>query len=409
MKTKSVFCKTLLCLASCAIASIMWTYEARADGTEQLGVPSIPIAPGSSVVVEGTGLDDAQPGDITIEIPAGTSISQVLLYWTGRQSAIPGAMDTIQVNGTDVTGPRIGGPTLSPYPSNTYRADITDLSATNSWVLAGQVNVVTVGGLDFAYQNDGAALVVILDDGTAANIQIMDGNDFVYLPLNLECSPVEFAVAPAPDPRVGTLTLIVTDVEVPRPAAVEITVDGDVTLLDNVLTDNEGNFLDIVNLDVPVPAGATNVTVRVLSIDDETDLVPASLAWVCATWVLPEQEPTGCTYTIGYWKNHPDDWPTDNLSIFSGDEAMDMLWSPTKGNAYIILAHQYIGAELNVVNGTSVPDEVLAAWYLAQDLLVEYMDDGVIPKKTDDRALAIYLAGVLDDYNNGLLGPCHCD
>jgi hypothetical protein len=404
----SAFSKATLSFISCLLVSFALMSEAKADGTEQLGPPSIPIAPGSQIVVEGTGLINAQPGIISIEIPANVSIAQVLLYWTGRSvdAADAGNDDTIQVNGEDVTAPRIGGPTLPPFPSNTYRADITAMSDALNWIVAGQVNFLSVEGLDFTYSNDGAGVVVILDDGSVADIQIMDGNDFAYLPHGYETVPVSFPVAPSPQPRIGTLWLMVSDIDVPRPAAVEITVGGITTQLNGVLLDNEGDFMDVVELEVPVPPGVSNVTVRVLSIADGF-LQPASLAWNFVSWEIAV--PGGCTYTIGYWKNHPDDWPTDELSLFGGKEAMEILWSPTKGNAFIILAHQYIGAELNVVNGTAIPNEVLAAWYLAQDLLVKYMGTGVIPKHTDDRELAIYLAGVLDDYNNGLFGPPHCD
>ena len=122
---------------------------------------------------------------------------------------------------------------------------------------------------------------------------------------------------------------------------------------------------------------------------------------------IPSQR---CTYTIGYWKNHPYDWPVDELSIYTGHEAMILLWTPPKkGNAYIILAHQYIAAELNVLNGASVPDEVLHAGRDAQEMLEQYKDEGTISKKSPDRGLAIDLARVLDDYNNGILGLGHCD
>jgi hypothetical protein len=44
----------------------------------------------------------------------------------------------------------------------------------------------------------------------------------------------------------------------------------------------------------------------------------------------------------------------------------------------------------------------------ARALLEEYDDDLSIPKKGEARALAIQLYEVLDDYNNGLIGPGHC-
>ena len=404
-------CKPIFGLASFILASLVLVNMAHADGTEQLGPPlGIDIAQGSQMLIEGTGLNESQPGEISIEIPAGVTVKQVLLYWGGRTDTVAsGATDTILVNGMDVTGPLIGGP--SPYsfpPSYTYRADITE----SNWVAAGAVNVLSVEGLDFDYQNDGAAVVVIWDDGDTADIRIMDGNDFAYLPLGLQTVPVEFPIVPSGDDRMAYVWLIVTDIEAPRPAAVDITVDGDTTRLDNVLMDDEGDFLDVVELEVPVPAGVSNVTVQVLSIDDDTDLVPASLAWTFVAWELREPVDEGCTYTIGYWQNHPEAWPTTNPGFFSDVDAMELLWAPPRGgNAYIILAKQYIGAALNVGNGTSIPGDVFDAWLDAQDLLLNYESDGDIDKKDEpeDRAEAIYLAGILDDYNNGLLGPGHCD
>jgi hypothetical protein len=129
----------------------------------------------------------------------------------------------------------------------------------------------------------------------------------------------------------------------------------------------------------------------------------------------------GCTLTQGYWKTHSKYGPApydDTWGLLAGGDAefldtgltyYEVLWTvPKGGNAYFILAHQYIAAELNVLNGASIPDDVLAAWNQAGGLLVEYQDDMSIPKKGGDRALAIVLYELLDDYNNGLIGPGHC-
>ncbi|VGO17551.1 hypothetical protein PDESU_06148 [Pontiella desulfatans] len=420
MKRKYVS-KATCGLVGCLLASMVLINEARADGTEQLGLPSIPIAPGSEILVEGVGLVNGQPGEISIAIPADVAIAQVLLYWTGRPRYDDYVVvDTIQLNGTNISGEIIGGPTpLLGWPSTSYRADITAMSSDLDWLLVGQTNVLYVEGLDFTYANDGAAVVVILDDGTMAEIQIMDGNDFAYLPyviyddpsipVDFQTVPVNFAFAPSSEPRVGTISIIVSDIAVPRPAAINITVDGVTTQLVDALQDNEGSFLDVVELDVPVPAGATEVTVQLLSIDDGSGREPASLAWTFVSWELEKPTGEGCTYTIGYWKTHPYDWPTEELSLFTKHEAILTLWSPPKGgNAYLILAHQYIGAELNIVNGTAVPDEVLKAGFKAYYLIQKYQNKGTIPKKSPDRALAIDLAGILDDYNNGDIGPGHC-
>ena len=406
MKMKSTF-KTICGLVSCVLVSLVMVSETIADGTDQLGPPSISIAPGSYVLVEGTGLIEAQPSDIAMEIPIDVNIAQVLLYWTGRD----GDDDAIEVNGTNVMGSLIGG-TADEAAANTYRADITELSSAEGWLVAGQTNVLSVGGLDFTKENNGAAVVAILDDGSTVDIAIMDGTDLAYLPWGVQTAPVDIPVAPSAYSQTGTLNLIVSDVESPRPNALEITMGGVTTSYTNVFLSNAGNDLDVVTLEVPVPAGTSNVTVQALSINDGSGLQPSSLYWHFVSWVIPEPyiPSEGCTYTIGYWKNHPYDWPVEDLSIYTGHEAMLILWTPPKkGNAYLILAHQYIAAELNALNGTSVPDVVNTAWLDAQEILLQYKDEGTIPKKSEDRDLAIDLASILDDYNNGLIGPGHCD
>jgi hypothetical protein len=129
----------------------------------------------------------------------------------------------------------------------------------------------------------------------------------------------------------------------------------------------------------------------------------------------------GCTLTQGYWKTHSKYGPApydDTWDLLAGGDAefldtgltyYEVLWTvPKGGNAYFILAHQYIAAELNVLNGASIPDDVLAAWNQAGELLIEYQGDMSIPKKGEDRELAIQLYELLDDYNNGYIGPGHC-
>jgi predicted small secreted protein len=91
---------------------------ALADGTEQLGPPSIEIASGSDHIAAGTGLI-SQPGEINIDVPAG-EVKQVLLYWEGHgDCGDPGPPSTcelgknISVGGQAIQGTLIGGPPTS--------------------------------------------------------------------------------------------------------------------------------------------------------------------------------------------------------------------------------------------------------------------------------------------------------
>ena len=129
---------------------------------------------------------------------------------------------------------------------------------------------------------------------------------------------------------------------------------------------------------------------------------------------------SGCTLTQGYWKTHTihgpapydDTWDArdggDAEFLDTGLSYYEVLQTNSSGgNAYIILAHQYIAAEMNMVNGASAPSEVLSAFQQASSILIQYQDLLLIPKGPD-RDLAIALAAILDDYNNGLIGPGHC-
>jgi hypothetical protein len=142
------------------------------------------------------------------------------------------------------------------------------------------------------------------------------------------------------------------------------------------------------------------------------------------TWTVNVNVPCagGCTLTQGYWKTHSEYGPApyddtwaelsdgaDTPFFGTGSSYYEILWMPPKGgNAYLILAHQYIAAELNQLNGAYVPSEVQDAMDQAEALLIQYEEDLSIPKKGGDRALAIELYELLDDYNNGLIGPGHC-
>jgi hypothetical protein len=132
----------------------------------------------------------------------------------------------------------------------------------------------------------------------------------------------------------------------------------------------------------------------------------------------------GCTLTQGYWKTHSEYGPApydDNWAnladgantpfFLSGMSYYEVLWTPPQGNAYFILAHQYIAAELNTLNGAA-PDAVTDALAAAEALFQASTPDQVAALRgragKEQRAQFTDLAGVLDDYNSGLIGPGHC-
>ena len=141
-----------------------------------------------------------------------------------------------------------------------------------------------------------------------------------------------------------------------------------------------------------------------------------------ATAVIIED---GFTYTWGYWKTHSsygpapydDTWALlgeDTPFFLSGQSYYQVLWtSVAGGNAYYQLAHQYIAAELNVLDGASMRDDAKDAFDEATSLLGTYTPEAVIgfKKGTPVQKLIFarfnYLAGILDNYNKGLMGTPH--
>src|SRR5258705_5036 len=63
-------------------------------------------------------------------------------------------------------------------------------------------------------------------------------------------------------------------------------------------------------------------------------------------------ETTNCTYTQGYWKNHPNAWPVTSLTLgtvnYTKAQLIQILEEDVNGNGLISLAHQLIAALLNI-------------------------------------------------------------
>ena len=112
----------------------------------------------------------------------------------------------------------------------------------------------------------------------------------------------------------------------------------------------------------------------------------------------------GCAYTQGYWKNHLSSWPagySPNATFFSSGLSWINLWNTApKGSAYIILAHQYMAAALNVAKGATMPASVKTVF----DAATTYFNGGASGPLTS-------WATTLDNFNSGIVngGPPHCD
>lgn len=118
-----------------------------------------------------------------------------------------------------------------------------------------------------------------------------------------------------------------------------------------------------------------------------------------------------CTFTQGYWKNHPEVWPVGNVTLgtvnYTQAQLLTVYATPAAGNGLISLAHQLIAAKLNIAQGATAPAGVLAAIAAADALIgglvVPSIGSGFLsPGSTSG------LTGTLDDFNQGITGPGHC-
>jgi len=130
----------------------------------------------------------------------------------------------------------------------------------------------------------------------------------------------------------------------------------------------------------------------------------------------------GCTRSQGYWKTHSMYGPApydstwellgeDSAFFLSNKSNYEVMWTPPSGgNAYYILAHQYIATHLNFLGGAD-PFDIQEAFDDATDLFEMYTPEyiGGLKGNNPIRQEFLALSEMLDDYNNGIIGPGKCE
>ena len=379
-------------LATCVIlpGAIFGSQPVFADGTDILGPTSEVLAEGSRIIGAGTGLSVAQPGDIEIEIPAGVTVEQVLIYWDGadrdywdgsvrdypNDAPIIGVTtDTINVSagGSDypVEGVFIGGRTFRNVVQHfAFRADITSLG-----LVSPGSNTLSISGLDFGIDSveTGAGVLVIVDDGTSSTLGIFDGSDYAHARciedgLCMETVKRTFSFPAANSARDAELAMFFTSIAGTvsggdfRPSVVRVWVGGapPIELVDK-LDSLDGEEWDTLNLEFEVPAGVTQIEVQAFSEDvSNTAANPASFKWLTAAFSVPDELDGGQGCTPGYWKqeHHFADWtlpyqPDDLFSehfedAFPGLTMVEV--ADGNGGGLVALGRHTVAAVLNAAN-----------------------------------------------------------
>lgn len=110
-------------------------------------------------------------------------------------------------------------------------------------------------------------------------------------------------------------------------------------------------------------------------------------------------EPGGCFFTPGYWKNHEEMWPVMSLTLggveYTQAELLVILDTPVRGDATIIAAYHLIAAKLNVLNGSA---DLVGDTISAMDAMLV---DNPIGSKPGNPARDLILdhKDILADYN----------
>jgi len=118
------------------------------------------------------------------------------------------------------------------------------------------------------------------------------------------------------------------------------------------------------------------------------------------------------TGTLGYWKNHPEAWPVQAVTIggrtYTKDQAIAIMATAGKGDKTYDMFKQLVAAKLNVLIGNSA--SCISATIAAAD---SWMSIYPVGSKVSGGSPAWTAGGpmhqTLDDYNNGRLCAPHRD
>lgn len=150
------------------------------------------------------------------------------------------------------------------------------------------------------------------------------------------------------------------------------------------------------------------------------------MSWDAGLYMM---EDDGCTYGKGFWKNHTgmgpqEDLVTDLLPLWLGNEdgekslnietaetAYDILQQHEYGhpsNGITKLYAHFLATKLNIANGAS--DEDIADLIdEVDDFLADYDWNDWDDLSNEDRQMVNEWKGTFGDYNEGEIGPGHCN
>jgi hypothetical protein len=160
-----------------------------------------------------------------------------------------------------------------------------------------------------------------------------------------------------------------------------------------------------------VPGPGQLVAVRIIDDNAAGDMYQDTIIEV----PIPDEPPPPSgpgTGTPGYWMNHPDAWPVENITIggitYTKDDAIAYMKAPVKKDKTFTMFPALVSAILNVEIGNEsacIADTIAAAdaWMAANPI------GSCVKGSSSAWKAGEPLYWMLDDYNNGLLCAPHRD
>jgi|OpeIllAssembly_1097287.scaffolds.fasta_scaffold269487_1 hypothetical protein len=119
----------------------------------------------------------------------------------------------------------------------------------------------------------------------------------------------------------------------------------------------------------------------------------------------------GCTRTPGYWKNHPEAWPVEEIVIggvrYSKEDAIAIMMTSVRRDKRITMFNALVAAQLNVLS--EADSSCIRATISAADAWMVANGGSPVPASSEAWGIGEPLYLMLDNYNNGLLCTPHCD
>jgi hypothetical protein len=316
-----------------------------------------------------------------------------------------------------------------------YGVTVSAVSADSGWGIHGTITVANPADKPMTVKlsdslDDGTLVTIDYCETPAAEFVLIDGMLTVPAGMTATCY---YSASPEDDSAtLNTATATLNEIDFTATAQVDFsqaTISETDECID-VSDDQYGDLGTVCASDTPktftykMLVGPYDVCgqyefVNVASFDTNDTGATGSDSWT----IVVDVPCGGCTLTIGYWKTHSKYGPApydatwakigeDTPFFLSGKTYYQVMWTPPAGNAYYILAPQYVAAMLNMLNGASVPSEVQAAFDEATALFETYTPAEIAKLKgkagTELRAKFIALANILDKYNNGEMGVPYC-